>query len=148
MTDIGFYHLTVSPLEWALPKLLEKILSSQMRAVVLAGDEEQVEMLNRHLWLYDPNSFLPHGSVKDGHKEQQPVYLATELENPNEAQVLVVLDGSEPDVTGFSRVVDMFNGQDNDAVAAARVRWKTYKDRDQSLTYWQQNDRGGWQKAA
>ena len=37
MTEIGFYHLTQSPLERALPRLLEKAHASGARVVVMAG---------------------------------------------------------------------------------------------------------------
>ena len=50
MTDINFYHLTARPLEWALPKLLERTLAAGKRAVVIAGTEERVSDLNAHLW--------------------------------------------------------------------------------------------------
>ena len=37
MTEINFYHLTFSPLERALPKLLERTLEGGKRALVLAA---------------------------------------------------------------------------------------------------------------
>jgi len=46
MTEIGFYHLQRSPLERALPKLLEKVLEAGKRAVVVARSDERVEQLN------------------------------------------------------------------------------------------------------
>jgi DNA polymerase-3 subunit chi len=33
-------------------------------------------------------------------------------------------------------------------VYAARDRWKAYKAAGHALTYWQQTDRGGWEKKA
>ena len=87
MTDIGFYHLQKWPLERALPKLLEKVLETGKRAVVIAGSEDRVEALNGLLWTYNPNSFLPHGTSRDGNAADQPVWLTTEDENPNGADV-------------------------------------------------------------
>ncbi len=37
MTEIGFYHLRASPLDRALPQLLEKAYAGGHRVVVLAG---------------------------------------------------------------------------------------------------------------
>ncbi len=82
MTDIGFYHLTGMPLERALPKLLERVLRSGKRAVVMAGSEERVESLNAMLWTYRQDSFLPHGSARDANPEAQPVWLTAKDENP------------------------------------------------------------------
>lgn len=147
MTDIGFYHLTRSPLERALPKLLEKVFESGARAVVMAGSEERVGALNGLLWTYDQASFLPHGSAKEGEAVNQPIWLTTDDENPNDAGILVLTDGATSDrVDGYDRCLEMFDGQDPEAVAAARARWKTYKDAGHGLTYWQQNERGGWEK--
>ena len=89
MTEIGFYHLQRTSLEKALPRLLEKVLASGRRAVVMAGSPERVEALNLALWVQDPNGFLPHGSAADGNAERQPVWLTAADENPNGATVLV-----------------------------------------------------------
>ncbi|MEE8275449.1 MAG: DNA polymerase III subunit chi, partial [Alphaproteobacteria bacterium] len=85
MTEIGFYHLQTTALERALPRLLAKAYEAGMRTVVLAGSEERIEALNAALWTFDPASFLPHGSARDGDVDAQPIYLTTEEENPNAA---------------------------------------------------------------
>ncbi|MGE0736818.1 MAG: DNA polymerase III subunit chi [Alphaproteobacteria bacterium] len=147
MTDIGFYHLQKSPLEAALPKLLEKVLQAGKRAVVMAGSEERIEALNNLLWVYDDRGFLPHGSRKDGFAEQQPVWLTVDDENPNGAQILVLTDGARSTRVGqYERCLDMFDGNDETALEAARARWSEYKGAGHAVTYWQQNDRGGWEK--
>lgn len=145
--EVGFYHLQRLPLERALPKLLEKVLERGHRAVVLAASRERVDALNGVLWTYEERSWLPHGATGDNHPEAQPIWLTTTEENPNEADVLVVVDGAAPSFAAdFARVVDMFDGRDQSAVAAARERWKHYKGLGLQLTYWQQTDSGGWQK--
>ena len=73
MTDIAFYHLERSLLETALPKLLEKTLEAEERALVLAASDARVEALADVLWAYKNESWLPHGTVKDGFAGQQPV---------------------------------------------------------------------------
>jgi DNA polymerase-3 subunit chi len=147
MTDVGFYHLVATPLEKALPKLLEKVLGSGARAVVMAGSTERVEALNGLLWTYAPNGFLPHGSAKDGQAERQPIWLTTKDENPNLATILVLTDGAMSDnLPSYARCLDVFDGADETAVAQARERWKLYKDAGHGLTYWQQTDSGGWER--
>lgn len=147
MTDIGFYHLTNSPLERALPKLLEKVLASGARAVVMAGSAERVGALNAVLWTYDPASFLPHGCAADGDAADQPIWLTSEDENPNGAKILLLTDGATSEnLPTFDRCLELFDGRDEPAVAAARQRWAGYRDAGHDLTYWQQTDRGGWEK--
>ena len=149
MTEIGFYHLTRAVLERALPRLLEKALEGGYRALLLAGSAERVEALNGLLWTYEQRSWLPHGAAANGNAEAQPIYLTSLEENPNGANLLVVVDGLAPDfIDGFERAVDLFDGRDEAAVAGARERWRTYKDAGHALTYWQQTDGGGWEKKA
>ena len=149
MTEISFYHLERTPLEQALPRILDKALAAGLRTVVVAGSDERVASLNASLWTYNPNSFLAHGSAEDGPAADQPIYLTTEDENPNGAQVLALVDGVEiSDLATFSRVLDLFDGHDADAVQAARKRWKSLKDAGHDLTYWQQTEQGGWSKKA
>ncbi len=147
MTEVGFYHLTATALDQALPRLLGKAYEASMRAVVLAASDERVAALDAALWTFDPASFLPHGTARDGNAEAQPIYLTTEEENPNDATLLVLVDGVEPAyLDGFARCLDLFDGNDADAVEAARERWKRLKDAGHALTYWQQTPAGGWEK--
>lgn len=150
MTDVSFYHLQKVGLERALPKLLDKALERGLRAVVVAGSEERVESLNGALWTYDPASFLPHGTKADGFPAEQPIYLATDAaEPPNGAKMLVLTDGSSiSDISAFERVLDVFDGNDAEAVEAARARWKLLQSAGHTLTYWQQTETGGWEKKA
>lgn len=146
-TQINFYHLTASPLERALPKLLEKAYSSGWRVVIAAESDERVEKLNELLWTYDQDSFLPHGSAKDGYDESQPILIATDTAPANGAKLLVITDG-RPAPEGYERVLDMFDGNDEAATSAARTRWKGYKDAGAELSYFQQTAAGGWEKKA
>lgn len=148
MTEVFFYHLQKSGLEQVLPDLLEKALQRGWRAVVQAGSEERVERLNSLLWSYSRDGFLPHGSKADGNAPLQPVWLTDRAENPNGAEVLFLVDGAAADAfEGFERVCDIFDGNDGDAVADARERWKSAKAQGHSLAYWQQED-GRWSKKA
>jgi DNA polymerase-3 subunit chi len=147
MTAISFYHLESTSLDRALPKLLEKVLERGHRAVVFAGSEERVEALNSALWTYEQRAFLPHGAERDGFADRQPIYITTVDENPNGSDVLVLVDGTMSEqLDSFDRALDMFDGHDNDAVEAARARWRTLKDRGHELTYWQQTPQGGWEQ--
>jgi DNA polymerase-3 subunit chi len=149
MTEIGFYHLQRSPLEEALPRLLEKALGAGMRVLVRAGSEAEVERLVLTLWTHDAGSFLPHGSARDGHAADQPVYLTATDENPNGAELLAQVGGAEmPDPAAFKRCLDLFDGGNEDQVAAARGRWKRYQAAGHQLTYWQQKPNGGWERKA
>ena len=71
-------------------------------------------------------------------------------DNPNGAQIRFIVDGAEPpaDLTIYERIVLMFDGLDEQAVAVARSHWKGLKAAGHALTYYQQRNDGGWERAA
>ena len=145
-TEIAFYHLVKWPLEHALPKLLERILSQDFKAVVRVASDSQLSTLNQALWTYDPGSFLPHGVAGDGNVKQQPIYLTTGSEVPNDATVLILTgDLDAHDINRFARCVDIFDGTD-EALSKARKRWESRSTAGYSQTYWQQTSDGRWER--
>ena len=149
MTEVLFYHLERQPLDRVLPELLEKCLQRQWRTVAQVGSDERCAALDAHLWTYDDEGFLPHGTAKDGHAASQPVYLTTGDDNPNAATVRFLADGAEmADFSGYERVVLLFDGTDPQAVENARESWTAAKRAGHDTTYWQQTERGRWEKKA
>lgn len=145
MADIRFYHLERQNLDAALPALVAKALSKGHKIIIKAPDNSEVERLNGHLWTYDPNSFIPHGSMKDSHESDQPVWLTDNDEIPNGADVLILTHNCEhTQIDQFKLVCNMFDGRNENAVQKARQDWKTFKDGKHELTYWQQSANGGW----
>ncbi len=149
MAEVGFYHLTRSSAEQALPRLLERTLELGKRAMVRVGDEARAAALDEALWRLPEPIWLPHGTASLGCAELQPVFIAGSSDAaaaPNGASFLFLLDGVEAAAEPFERVFDLFDGGDAAAVAAARGRWSALKQGGHRLTYWRQ-DAKGWQKA-
>ena len=148
MTEMQFYHLQHQPLERVLPTLLEKSLERGWRVVVQAASEERVEALDAHLWTFRDDSLLPHGTWREAEALAQPVLLTVNADNPNGAAVRFLVDGATvPEVAeAYQRIVLIFDGEDPDAVAAARDRWREAKAKGFDVTYWQTDDAGRWQR--
>lgn len=148
MTEIFFYHLQRQSVERVLPMLLEKSLDRGWRVVVQASSEERLEALDAHLWTYRDDGFLPHGTAKESDPAAQPVLLTTADDNPNGAEVRFLVDGAPvpSDAAAYQRIVLLFNGEDPDAVAAARERWTEAKGNGFDATYWQPDEQGRWVK--
>ncbi len=146
MSEVGFYHLTRTGAELALPALLGHTLKAGQRAVVMCGNEARVEALDTSLWLCTEPDWLPHGSAAMGEADLQPIWLTHRDEAPNGAKYLFLLDGADSASLGvFERVFDLFDGRDEAAVAAARERYRQRRAGGHVLTYWQQTARG-WEK--
>jgi DNA polymerase-3 subunit chi len=149
VTEVFFYHLERRTLEDVLPTLLLRSVEKGWRAAVQATSEERVEALDTLLWSFSEESFLPHGTAKDGQASEHPIYLTVEDDNPNGAQVRFLLDGAElGDVSNYVRVVFIFDGRDADALARARAQWQVARSSGHSVSYWQQDADGRWQQRA
>lgn len=150
MTEILFYHLLHQPLERVLPALLEKSLERGWRVIVQSSSEERVEALDAQLWTYNDSSFLPHGTVKGGDAAEQPILLTVDSDNRNDANVRFLIDDAPlpDDAENYDRIVLIFDGEDEEAVATARARWTEAKGRGFAVTYWQPDEQGRWAKKA
>jgi DNA polymerase-3 subunit chi len=150
MTEILFYHLQGRKLEGVLPELLEKSLDRGWKVIVQGGSEERIDTLDAHLWTYRDDGFLPHGTWREPQAEAQPVLLTVNDGNPNAASVRFLIDGAPMpvDAAAYQRIVLVFNGEDQDAVAAARSVWTEAKAKGFETTYWQPDEQGRWAKKA
>ena len=150
MTEVLFYHLQRQPLEAVLPTLLERSLERGWRAVVRATSDERLAALDDHLWTFSDESFLPHGTDREPDAAEQPVVLTLSERNPNGAAVLFLVERAPvpDDASAYQRLVLLFDGNDEDALAAAREQWKGVKAAGHDATYWQQDARGRWEKKA
>ncbi len=149
MTEVLFYHLERQPLDAVLPSMLERCIERSWRVVVETGSPERVDALDALLWTYREESFLPHGTARDPNASEHPILLASEAVNPNRATVRFAVDGASLGaVAGFDRVVLIFDGGDDAALAQARADWRRAKAEGLAATYWQQNESGRWEKKA
>jgi DNA polymerase III subunit chi len=147
--EVNFYHLTKDRLDTALPKLAARAYAQGMRTVIRAPNEARVQMLDQWLWTYEDDSFLPHGTSRNGHADLQPIYISADTEVPNGGKLLMLVDNRlDDDISNFDRCFYLFDGRDDDQVGAARSAWKQLKSQGLSLNYWQQSDVGKWEKKA
>jgi DNA polymerase III subunit chi len=148
MTEILIYQLQRQPLERVLPALIEKSLERGWRVIVQAASEERVEALDAHLWTFRDDSFLPHGTWREAEASEQPILLTLGDDNPNGAAVRFLIDGAPmpADAKSYQRIVLLVDGDDDEAVAAARAHWSEGKAKGLDVTYWRPDEEGRWQR--
>ena len=147
MTEIGFYHLTRSSADEALPALLGRTLQAGQRAIVRCRDAERADALDAALWRVPEPIWLPHGTARTGDAALQPVWITDGTEVPNRAGYLFLVDGLEAaDLGAFERAFDLFDGNDPAQVELARRRWQAAKAAGHALAYWRQEPKG-WVRA-
>lgn len=150
MPQISFYHLTASTRDEAMPKLLEKVLESGSRAVLIAGDKAEQDHFDNLLWSVGGTRLIPH-DISGGEDDSiQPVLISTSEENNNKADFLVITGSKGGDYyNSFDRTLYIFNGNDSSELDFARSRWKELKSKsDLEMKYYFQNDKGNWQEKA
>lgn len=150
MTEVLFYHLQRQPIEKVLPPMLEKSLERGWRVVVEGTSEERIDALDSHLWTYSDDGFLPHGTWRESEATMQPVLLTVNGHNVNAAQVRFLIEGAPlpEDAAAYERLVLLFDGEDDSALATARTQWTQAKERGLQTTYWQTDAQGRWVKKA
>ncbi|MHB2168051.1 DNA polymerase III subunit chi [Alsobacter sp. R-9] len=149
-TEIWFYHLQSKPLEAVLPQLLERSLQRGWSVVVQAVTPERVAALDDLLWTYSDEGFLPHATDREPDAARERVVLTAGDGNPNGATVRFLVEGARLPATldGLTRLVLLFDGNDEAALAAARGAWAELRKAGRQPTYWQQDEDGRWQKKA
>lgn len=145
--QVDFYHLTRMPIERALPRIAERVLAGGERLLIVANDERQRAALDRLLWEYAPESFLPHACVGAGDDAMQPILIAPDVKAANAARHIALVDGEWRDAAlTFERAFHFF---DEDRIGEARAAWKALAGRDGvERRYWKQNEAGRWEQAA
>jgi DNA polymerase III subunit chi len=115
--------------------------------VVQAGSDERVEWLSNELWTFSDDSFLPHGTVRDGHGERQPVWITAGDDSPNGAQLRIYLDGVPIVVDErLERIIYLFDARDEAALQSARGEWRRTLSLGQQPVYWREDDQGRWSR--
>lgn len=137
-----FYHIEHTALDAAIAPLIEKCLDRKWRVVVV-GHEETVDRLDRSLWTFRDDSFLPHGRARTD-AAKHPILLSTEAVGTNGAKVALLLDGSDADPSLFERIMVVFDGGDEPARNKARQQYKAASDAGGAARYFQQEKGGGW----
>jgi len=150
MAEILFFHLQSRPLESVLPTILERALARGQKVVVEVSSPERLAAVDDHLWTYSDESFLPHVTAAEPDAAANPIVLTTQAHNPNGAVVRICADGVRiPDaMQDYERVVLIFDGDDPEALAAAREDWKKAKASGAAASYWQLDEAGRWEKKA
>lgn len=150
MTEVRFYHLIDQRLDRVLPQLLEVSLSRGWRVVVQVASDERVEAIDAHLWTYRDDSFLPHAGSRSPDAADQPILITSNAGSPNGANVRFLIDNTPipEDAGSYERLVLIFDGNDDEAVALAREQWTQAKAKGLDASYWQPDENGRWVQKA
>lgn len=115
-------------------RLAERIhLGEGMRIYIHVPDRNQAQHLDRLLWTYKEQSFLPHGLADQTDRELTPILIGHGGDPGNEDQVLINL--STEVQTFFSRFERLCEPVDLEPAirTAGRERYRYYRERGYEL---------------
>jgi len=132
MTTIDFYTHVADRLDVAA-RLVAKAYAAHGSVRVLTPDRATTEALDRLLWIQSALSFLPHCRMDSAIAAETPIWIDEALDHKGPAAVLVNLhDQPAPFFSRFERLAEIV-GTDDDGVAAARERFRYYRERGYAL---------------
>lgn len=105
--------------------------ASGHEVIVYCPQAEALQQFDLLLWGFEPTAFIPHVMADDATASRTPVVLSTSPLTPEQAGKpqawLLNLDADCPPMAGsFKRILEIVS-QDEADVAAARARWRLYK---------------------
>jgi DNA polymerase III subunit chi len=128
MTRIDFYFEAEDKLQVAC-RLSAKAAQQKLRVLIYVPDEAQAHRIDKMLWTWQATGFLPHCMTRSPLAAQTPVLITHDPEDTPHDEVLLNLHFEWPRAfSHFQRLVEIV-GRDDEDRAAARGRFRFYRDR-------------------
>ena len=134
--EFSIYQAVSGNLTSVVVRLLEKTYLSGKKGVFFSPITERVELINKTLWTFSTNAFIPHGDKKMGFEDQQPIYFTDTFKNPNKATVLIlvdVFDLTNELYNGFERIMLIF--EDISKSDEVNKLYQSLKDDGKNVNY-------------
>lgn len=144
MTKVSFYILgTTDPLDRQqfACRLAEKAYQQGHQVFIHTEDQNQSEAMNKALWAFRPDSFVPHQILAADSEIEAPVLISHQNTAPPKLMdVLINLNPVQPlFFSQFERLAEIIDG-DEEIKKQGRVRYQFYKDRGYHLDTHQINN--------
>ncbi|MGB7300454.1 MAG: DNA polymerase III subunit chi [Burkholderiaceae bacterium] len=128
MTRVDFHFNTPDKFIYGC-RLLRKVLKTGHRAIVYSENNSELTHFDQLLWTFSPQDFIPHVMADNKLADQTPVVLTSNPSQANHHDIIVNLGATTPpDFGRFERLLELV-GDNEDDRAAARNRWRFYRDR-------------------
>jgi DNA polymerase-3 subunit chi len=134
LTKIDFYTGSKNKLHTAC-QLSYKAMQNGVRVMLGSPDRATSQALDKLLWEYPANAFIPHCFSDGAEAEKVPVVINHENEKFPDYQLLISLHTQTVGFfSRFERVIEIV-GADEDDSRMGRARFKFYKDRGYEIRH-------------
>ena len=134
MTRIDFYQLNPQQhnVDRVVCQLCQKAYESKQFTLLLTQSRQQTEHLDRQLWIFDDDSFIPH-DAEESDQFMSPVLIHNEPVLRNERQLLINLADDIPGYFArFERVIELVTENNKQQ---AREHYNYYRERGYPLNH-------------
>lgn len=131
MPLVSFYILATStPQDRYLfaCKLLEKAYRRQQIGFVHTKDHAQSVQIDRQLWAYKLNAFIPHQIIGDSQPPCNSILIGSQAPPTAWQQIILNLSSDCPDCTGTQQLLEIVDNNP-EVKQQGRVRYRQYLDR-------------------
>lgn len=134
MTRIDFYQLNPQQhnADRVVCQLCQKAYESKQFTLLLTQSQQQTEHLDRQLWIFDDDSFIPHDAEESDHFIS-PVLIHNQPELNTERELLINLADEIPNYFArFERVIELVTENNKQQ---AREHYNFYRERGYPLNH-------------
>lgn len=128
MTRVEFFFNVADKLE-KVSDLCEKAIAKRRQITVFSAEEVLLANLQQHLWERRADSFLPAALASDENASFSPIVLESAGHSLLQDDILINLNQDYPPFFSRFRYLVELVGNDDEDKAAARARYKFYRDR-------------------
>ena len=126
---INCYQTNEANLSKSLCLLVEKCYYNKLKTLILAPNQNLVNILDKGLWTYSKKHFIPHATSSDPLPDKQPIYITEKLKNPNNSEIVIFVNISKDkileilsttnndiNIQKFSRIMFIFDEDDGSVI--------------------------------
>ena len=128
MTRVEFYFNVADKLG-KVAQLCERAVAKGRRLTVFTQDDAMSHVMQEKLWQHAPASFLPSAGPQDDASSYSPIILDAEGRHLIQDDILINLKAEPPPFFSRFRYLVEIVGDEEADKAAARLRYKFYRDR-------------------
>ena len=132
MTRVDFYQLNPQQhnQDRVVCQLCQKAYDSNQKTLLLTQSPEQTVHLDRQLWIFNDDSFVPH-DLEESDGLLSPILIHNQPDPQGERQLLINLSPTIPTYFAqFERVIELVT---EDNKQSAREHYSFYKERGYPL---------------
>jgi len=110
-------------------RLVEMHFNHGQRILVIVADTDMATALDRYLWTWKKDSFLPHKVMStNGESCDEAIIISSVEDNPNKAAVLICVSPCSPTFfQNFQIIYDFAETYDPQLADTARERFRLYR---------------------